>query len=544
MSLVKTKILSSMEKCFPDEALESKTELAALSMLRNERLSFQLAYSPNEVERVAGALFISGELAKYARVFKIGYVPVVLTGAVDDDYLRKEPGLYPDLLTEVKPGDSIVATRLELRSLMITLECRDGITPGDYSLTVGIMTDEGDSSSSTIEIKVVDALLPEQTLIHTQWFHNDCIATYYGCEVFSERHWELIGNYMEAASSCGVNMLLTPVLTPPLDTAVGHERPTVQLVEVRLTEDGYEFGFEKLERYISLALSKGIKYFEISHLFSQWGAIHAPKVVAIDKNGETKRIFGWDTDATGEAYRAFIRPFTAALVEELKRLGVDKQCWFHISDEPQLSQLESYTAAKNVVADLLKDYKIIDALSNFEFYQSGAVENPVPATNHIVPFLENHVPELWTYYCCGQNYEVSNRMVAMPGQRTRILGEQLYKYDIKGFLQWGFNFWYSQGSLSEVNPYLDLSGDGWVPAGDTFSVYPGKDGRAVGSLHALLFYEALQDMRALQLLESKLGRDTVTALVDFGCAEPMTFKSYPRSREYILKLREVVNRML
>ena len=543
MPLIDTKILPSFEKCFLDEKLSDKVGISEISMLRNERLSFQLAYVPHEPARIACTLSISGGLEEHIAAYRVDSVPVTLTGAADEDYLRSTPGLYPDLLTPIKLGGSVIATSAGLHSIMLTIEDPNGIAPGVYELTVGLAAGE-DISASKLKVTVVDAMLPEQTLIHTQWFHNDCIATHYGCEVFSERHWELIGNYMEAAVRCGVNMILTPVLTPPLDTAVGHERPTVQLVDIKLTEDGYEFGFEKLDRYVKLALDKGIKYFEISHLFSQWGAIHAPKVVASDENGETKRIFGWDTDATGAEYTKFIREFVSALIGELKRLGVDKQCWFHISDEPQISQLESYTAAKNTIADLLEGYHQLDALSNYEFYATGAVETPVPATNHIVPFLEHDVPELWTYYCCGQSVGVSNRFVAMPGQRTRILGEQLYKFDIKGFLQWGFNFWYTCGSLAEVNPYLDLSGDNWVPAGDTFSVYPGVDGKAVYSLHALLFYEALQDMRALQLLEKKLGREAVVALIDFGCSEPMTFTSYPRDKRYLLNLREVVNLML
>ena len=42
-------------------------------------------------------------------------------------------------------------------------------------------------------------------------------------------------------------MLLTPVFTPPLDTAIGGERRTVQLVDVHVTENGYTFGFDKFE---------------------------------------------------------------------------------------------------------------------------------------------------------------------------------------------------------------------------------------------------------------------------------------------------------
>lgn len=534
---ITTKILASTNKCLHSDDIALKNKLTNISMLKNERLSFQLAYKSNG-GRVSSFLKIESKLP--IKAYRIDCVPVTSPGIVDSDYLSSPNSLYPDILTPIEDGSSIIAIP-ELHSIMFTIEDEDGINAGDYDVKVGLCVD-GTDVLENLSVKVIDAVLPEQSLIHTQWFHNDCIASYYGCEIFSERHWELIGNYIEAAVRCGVNMLLTPVLTPPLDTAVGHQRPTVQLVDVKVVDGGYEFGYDKLERYISLALEKGIKYFEISHLFSQWGAIHAPKVVA-NVNGEVKQIFGWDTDATGEDYKTFIRAFTKGLLDKLKTLGVDKKCYFHISDEPNTSQLESYTKAKNLIADILDGYHIMDALSNYEFYETGAVETPIPSSSHIEPFLEHKVPDLWTYYCCGQANEVSNRFLAMPGQRTRILGEQLYKFDIKGFLQWGFNFWYTCGSLAMVNPYLDESGDNWVPAGDTFSVFPGIDGKAVYSLHALLFYEALQDMRALELLGSKVGRDTVVKLLDFG-NDTLTFRHYSRTEGHSIAMRELVNNMI
>lgn len=552
---IRTKILSSMEKCFLDEKLDSKSELHEISMLRNERLSFQFAYtlegelwlSPKQY----CSLVIENPLGDRLKFFKVEQVPVFLAAypnSHDDDYLRTEPGLYPDLLLPLDTSLPFVAVYGQLRTLLVTVEDPDGIAPGEYTIKLSLVLGE-ERSEASIKIKVVDALLPEQELIHTQWFHNDCLATHYNCEVFSERHWELIGNYMEAAKNCGVNMILTPVLTPPLDTAVGYERPTVQLVDITYRDGAYSFGYDKLDRYISLALAKGMKYFEISHLYSQWGAIHAPKVMATVVDSATgaseyKRIFGWETDSLGEEYRTFIRTFLSELIGHLKALGVDKQCWFHISDEPNLNQLESYTKAKAQVAELLEGYKQMDALSSYEFYETGAVQTPIPCNNHVATFIEHNVPDLWTYYCCGQNVDVSNRFLAMPGQRTRVIGEQFYKFDIKGFLQWGFNFWYSQGSYHPVNPLTDTSGDYFVPAGDTLSVYPGQDGKALYSLHAVHFYEALQDLRALKLLESKIGRERVLALIEEGCAEPMTFARYPRTQEYLLTLREKVNSLL
>ncbi len=539
-----TKLLSSMTKCFTCDDLAEKKAISSLSMLRNERLSFQFAYKCEEGGYRWGTFVVDGGgiPEEKIKLYRVDAVPVYNTGKCDDYYLEPKSDLYPDILTPVPLDAKVSLSYHPLYTFMVQIEDENGLKPGTYNVTVGFTLGE-ESYTETLELTVVDAMLPEQSLIHTQWFHNDCIATYYNTDVFSEKHWELIGNYMEAAKNCGVNMILTPVLTPPLDTEIGLERPTVQLVDITVEDGKYSFGFEKLDRYVKLALENGMKYFEISHLFSQWGAIKAPKVVAT-VDGVEKKIFGWDTDATGEEYRNFIREFITALLAELKALGIDKQCWFHVSDEPSIQHLETYTAAKDLIADVLKGYHLMDALSKYEFYETGACETPIPATNHIEPFLENKVPNLWAYYCCGQGNMVSNRFIAMPGDRTRMLGEQLYKFDIKGFLQWGFNFWYSQNSVVEVNPYTDTSGINWVPAGDTFSVYPGRDGKAVYSLHALHFYEALQDMRALQLLETKLGREAVEKLIDFGCERPMTFKDFPRSEDYLLNLRDIVNRMV
>ena len=82
--------------------------------------------------------------------------------------------------------------------------------------------------------------------------------------------------------------------------------PTTQLMDITVEADGsYRFGFEKLDRWIDLCHSVGIKYFEIAHLFTQWGAFKCPKVMAT-VDGEYKRIFGWETDAKGEEYKSTI----------------------------------------------------------------------------------------------------------------------------------------------------------------------------------------------------------------------------------------------
>ena len=81
-------------------------------------------------------------------------------------------------------------------------------------------------------------------------------------------------------------------------------------------------------------------------------------------------------------------------------------------------------------------------------------------------------------------------------------------------MQWGYNFYYNQGSHDAINPYVDSTGTYFVPSGDTYSVYPAADGTALESMRILHFREGLDDMRALYLAESLVGREKVLETIE------------------------------
>jgi hypothetical protein len=287
---------------------------------------------------------------------------------------------------------------------------------------------------------------------------------------------------------------------------------------------------------VDLCKKVGIPYFEISHLFTQWGARYAPKVMAT-VDGEYKQIFGWDTNALGEEYSTFLSAFLPELTAFLKAEDILDKCRFHVSDEPVVEHGPQYNAAKQILTKYLNEDQFIDALSHYELYESGAVRTPVVSNNHIHTFMEKGVDNLWTYYCCGQGIKVANRFIAMPSHRNRVLGSQLYKFRIKGFLQWGYNFWYSQWSLRKINPYEETAAGGAFPSGDPFMVYPKKDGELIKSLRLYVFNETMQDLRALTLLEQYEGREAVEALLQ----DIVSFEEYPRNSQYYINLRQTIN---
>lgn len=534
---ISVRLLSSLEKVFIDELPEAD-EYNCASALCGESFSFQIAFNQKDEERLYFNLFYESGLPCYINLFEVKNVPVTLPcyHSHDADYLRTAPGLYPDILELVNPNDFQLVYN-QWKSLWVNVRLPRNINPGKYSITIGIKGGNI-TVSKVFTLNVLNAALPEPQMIFTQWFHCDCLASYYKCSIFSEEHWRIIEDYMKNATEFGMNMIMVPLLTPPLDTFVGGERPTVQLVNITIDDSGYHFGFEKLKKYIKTALKCGFKYFEINHLFTQWGAAHAPKVVAYE-NGVEKRIFGWETNHDDAEYVDFLKKLLTAVKAELKELGVFEHCFFHISDEPNFNSIENYRKNINNLKEVLSDCHTIDALSDYEFYKEGLVKHPIPSTDHIEPFLKNNVPGLWTYYCCCQENIVSNHFISMPGARTRALATALYKYNITGFLHWGYNFYYSQLSRGLIDPFYEVSAINAFPAGDAFIVYPGADGKPISSQRQYLMLEVMQDIRAMQLLESLTDRKTVLSIIEkYG---EISFTKYPKQSEQILKIRSEIN---
>lgn len=91
-----------------------------------------------------------------------------------------------------------------------------------------------------------------------------------------------------------------------------------------------------------------------------------------------------------------------------------------------------------------------------------------------------------------------------------------------------------------------LSSDGcgsWVPSGDAFLVYPGKEG-PVSSIRLALLREAMQDIRALKLLEDLIGKQETVKLLEGNMDQPLTFKHYEKRASWLLEMRERVNQMV
>lgn len=544
---IELKQISDMEKIISPEDLNAAKEIKSAVLLKGEHFAYQAAVKADYTTAVK--INIESDIADCVRVFDIKNAVADYPRACDcsdTDYMTFEPCAMPDILVPVEEQNGTVRAVKNSGEFWINVELPEDVAAGEHYIKIKAESANpsvtAEPCESVMTINVIDAVLPKQRTMFTQWFYADCIASVHNAEIYGERHWELIEKYIKLAAELGINMLLTPVITPPLDTGVGNMRPDVQLVKIDKSSEKYSFDFSRVERWIKLCEKYGIEHFEISHLFSQWGLEYSPNIFAYE-NGEKRHIFGWHIKADSEEYKAFLAQFVPELVKFLEDMGVAENCYFHISDEPSINHLENYRSAYEFVKPMLGKAKTMDALSDIEFYNHGLVPVPVTATDHIEPFIEKDIKNRWAYYCCGQHTEVGNRFLAMAAYRNRILGLQLYLYNIEGFLQWGYNFYYSQLSLYEINPYVTTSGDKAFSSGDPFSVYPSKDG-VYPSMRAYIFKDALQDIEICRALEEKLGRETVTELIEKEAGMKITFKKYPRNNEFVPELMTKMRKML
>lgn len=558
------KIVSSQYKNIigrRDEGLDSRT-ISRATMLKNDTFSFQALYRTDDKVKPVN-LSAEGELPLFA--WRVDTVPIVDPRSAPDcaAYEWNAPGLYPDILmprpaspdkvkitTVWKPDliredtDALLnASNGFFQSVWFTVN-PDGklLQTGEYKIKV-TLTDVNDPitvlGEETITIEVLDCSLPDQTVYYTNWFHVDCVCDMFGVRPYSNKFYRIFDEYVKNMVTHRQNVLLLPAFTPPLDTRIGEERMNVQLADVEKTPGGWIFGFDKMHRFVRHAKRYGIKFFEHSHLFSQWGAEHAPNIY--DRNG--KRLFGFETDASGKEYVEFIRAYLVEFLKFAREEKIEKKIIFHISDEPTLKHLESYRTAHRAVADLFGGNPVCDAMSDVKYFTEGLVDQPIFHVGHMTDEIEKSCNSFWLYYTGGE-VDTSNRKISNTAAATRAIGVQMYKYNALGFLQWAYNFYYDQLSLGFCDPASNPAAYKLVP-GIAYLCYPiltkGKS-IVAPSIREKLMGEAIDDLRALKLLESRIGRDATLALCEKYLGKIDT-RTVPCG-ETLRLLREEVNRTI
>jgi len=558
------KIVSSQYKHLPrrDDTYIDTRIITKGSALKNEPFSFQVLYkAPKALLPLAVSVSAKTELPVAA--YRVDYVPIMHIMNLHEDetgYESDQPGLFPDILMPRPANPEIFyqttiggdygyfekntlnllnATDIDFQSAWFTVNPDgDNLKAGIYRIPITLtsLNDNSVLEEQVITLEIIDAELPEHDTYYTNWFHVDCICDMFGVELYSDEFYSIFDEYVTNMTRHRQNVILLPAFTPPLDTPVGSERMNVQLVEIEKINGVWKFGFDEMRKYVRHALKCGIKYFEHCHIFSQWGAKSAPNIY----NKDGVRIFDYTTDAAGEEYVAFIRSYLKEFFEFAKEEGIFGNLLFHISDEPAEAHKESYRKARENVQDLLQGHIVADAMCSPKFYEEGLVDHPIAFMRHADEF-DGKCPTFWLYYTGYPLPGCTNRMITNTSARTRVLGLQLYRYKALGFLDWAYNYYYDRLSAGCFDPKANPHGYKMYP-GISYLAYPvtcQKDLHVVPSIREKLMAEAFDDLRALKLLELKIGREEVLEICEakLGVINSQT----DPDADSLYELREIIN---
>lgn len=557
-----TAIMSSQEKVFWDT--EPVTSITEASILSGEAYYFNYAYRAANGANLPISVTVKAD-GLPVNVYRVDCVsiPHTVSGFDEVGSLKRGGGAYPDLMMprgseqlilgegthsfpyfEKDESCTLAATLDATKSLIIGInEDGEPTETGTYNVTVTVRSlEDGEIiAEDSLSLRIIAAKLPKLDFLYTNWVHYDCIADIHDVPVWSDKYFEILASYLKCARRYGMTLLLTPTFTPALDTPVGQTRMKTQLVGIEKNGDAYSFDFTLLERFIVTALEAGFTNLEHTHLFTQWGAEHAPSIY-VTENGEEKLLFGWHTDVCDGAYRNFLSQYVPAVKAIASRYGV--KLFWHVSDEPTAGNVATYAKAVGVIGDLLDGESSGDALSDIRFYEDGLVKTPIVSIDCVHRFF-GKCESLWGYYTGGYygnhtTEKCTNRLITDEPYRTRISGLHFYRYKLSGFLHWGYNFYYDKMAKGIVDPKLTPSGYKNMP-GAAFIVYPWI-GSCLPSLRSVYMKEALSDLAALRALEELTDYESVMSLCESFFGASVDAECIPVSSEQMLAFREMINR--
>lgn len=505
----------------------------SLAAARGQSLAFQAACAtPAGSSPGLVRCRVDAPVGVGATVRVVGSVPVphhnTATPAAELDGLGFIPGYVPDPL---QPGDTALAAGGEVVAFWVTLNVSRQARAGEKKVRVTLEHEADGASQLEVSVEVAAATLGKRkglTVCH--WFYADSLCDWYGVEPFEKAFWPICENYMRDYAAHGLDLIYLPVFTPPLD---GIKRPTQLLRVTRTGKDSYKFDWRDVKKWVDLARKCGIRKFEWTHWFTQWGVKYAIRIYE-KKDGRDVLLWPPSTGATSKTYRSFLAQFFPALERFMRREKLMRNSYFHISDEPHGAEhLANYRKAREMVRELAPWMKVMDALTEIEYGRQGLTDTPIPSIKTARQFYEEGIPS-WAYYCCGPRGRYTNRLLDTPLVKVRALGWLLYRFQRHGFLHWGYNYWYKSQTREMIDPYLVQDGlkwPGWA-YGDTCVVYPGEDGRPVDALRWEVFHETLQDYALLE----QAGVDPEGRLL----APLRSFEDFPRDEKWYDKARRQI----
>jgi len=483
--------VDALQKVFPESNYFAPFD-SHVDVARGEHASFQFVVRANsDIQDLRVNVTAPEHAGSELSDIKSGFVGFVKVGRANPepstDAYQPMSGYFPDPIIYEDGRDVPFGTTQPVWvSVKIPVDCQTGVYKGSVEITCEL-GGESISKTKSFEIEVFEPIIENTSLWVTNWFFLDRLSylnNNEAVEKHSDLYWELSRVMARTLAEYRQNVAM---ISPFDHTGFSYENGT------------WLFDFSNFNKMLTLFVEEGvIGRLEGGHLGSRidggWLSPFGLFVPVLDNDSIDKELLPLDNPRTLEFYQAFLPAF----VNNIKDLGWDEQYVQHIADEPIDENVESYIDISRFLKTLVPELKVIEACHTHQL--ENMVDIWVPQMNFLESGMDFYTErqakgdEAWYYTCLAPKGEWANRFVELPLIKTRLLHWVNFKYNITGYLHWGFNFWGSDsGIVTAEDPYDDVSGiivssGNILPGGDCWICYPGYK-----SIYPSIRLEAMRD---------------------------------------------------
>jgi len=410
----------------------------------------------------------------------VGAIPLTINAPNQpkEALTRVAPARFPDyLMTERQ----INVRKGVHQPVWLTITIPENAEQGTYSGTAVVRNLQIEKSIPVCLIIYPFSLPSERHLKITEWFNTRWFEKLHGIQgEYSDDWFAMLRKYA--------------------DNMVAHRQNVFEvsmrsIVISKLKTGELEFDYSLFDKIVQIFLdTKKMDFIETGFItkFGE-GDWNSTQILLQDFNVKDQET-GENIVVPGKEVIPFLLP---AFEDHLRQKGWLDKTLFHIKDEPSVFNAISYHDISALIHKYIPDLKRIDAIETS--YVSDYLEVAVPQIDHLATWYDDFLKaakngmELWIYSVgIYQATSFPNKTIDVPVIDNRIMHWVNYKYDLTGYLHWGWNQW-TENPYQEVGEHI---GDGW-------HVYPVKGG-VLNSLRWEQMRNGIQDYEYLHLLEEKI----------------------------------------
>lgn len=368
--------------------------------------------------------------------------------------IRTAPFYVYDVIVPLKDGvQSIYPAK---SAFYLRFDVENACIPGEYSFYLSITSKSQKQIQIPILLHVYSAEIPGKIILKTSnWFNLQNIALRHNCKLWSEEFWEKTELYVALMERAHQNCFLLPFAA----------------IEYYQENGEWKFGFDHAKRLIDIFTCHGIQILECGPAVRQifLGDAHFHLLV------------NDDIMAISNEGLPFIEKFYKELNLFLLENGYLDFCIFHVADEPFDSSIREYEALADRIKRIIPTARFVDAVctSSIKDYPDIPIPDEKRYEEDYSVFAEiQKQREVWYYTCALPGGLYCNRLLDIPLIKTRIMYWGAAKYNLAGYLHWGFNCYrLGQDPYKNLCPQFSaVHEERYLPPGDTHLVYPGPEG--------------------------------------------------------------------